>query len=117
MCVLFASCLRPFKREVLPSLLFARFKLHADPSDEETWIKLPDDSILSYDIYASITHTRFEAQRFIPSKDQWVDVGYELGPSAHVLPNAVLDRVGSNGFTGDHAGVAEGGAIDSTIAP
>ena len=28
-------------------------KLHGDQSDEETWVKLPDGSILSYDVFAS----------------------------------------------------------------
>jgi hypothetical protein len=90
-------------------------KRHMDRSDEETWAKLPDDSVLSYDVFASITDHRFEAQRFIPSKDQWVDastldsnnppsllsvpdVGYELGP-AFLLPNGDAIFFGANGNT------------------
>src|SRR5205807_9530000 len=30
-------------------------KLRTDKSDEESWVKLPDDSILSYDIFSSIS--------------------------------------------------------------
>jgi hypothetical protein len=90
-------------------------KLHGDRSDEETWMKLPDGSILSYDIFASITANRFEAQRFIPSTDEWVDasnldpnnppgllstpnVGAELGP-AFLLPNGNAIFFGANGNT------------------
>jgi hypothetical protein len=88
-------------------------KLRNDISAEETWMKLPDESILSYDVFASINHNRFEAQRFMPSKDRWVDasnldsnnppsllstdsVGDELGP-ALLLPNGNAIVFGANG--------------------
>jgi hypothetical protein len=99
------------------------FKLRNDPSDEETWVKLPDDSILSYDIYASIRDNRFEAQRFIPSTDKWVDastldpsnppgllstpdVGYELGP-ALLLPNGNAVFFGAQGNTAIYSPVTD----------
>jgi hypothetical protein len=91
------------------------FKLRADQSDEETWVKLPDSSILSYDIFASIARNKFEAQRFIPSQNQWVDAstldpnnppsllsgdnqGDELGP-AFLLPSGKVLFFGANGNT------------------
>jgi hypothetical protein len=91
------------------------FKLGDDQSAEETWMKLPDGSILSYDIFASISDKRFEAQRYIPSTGRWVDassrdannppsllstpdVGYELGP-ASLLPNGNAIFFGANGNT------------------
>ena len=43
-------------------------KLRGDSSDEETWIKLPDGSILSYDIDGSINAGAFQAQRYIPAQ-------------------------------------------------
>ena len=43
-------------------------KLRGDSSDEETWIKLPDGSILSYDVGASISAGAFQAQRYIPAQ-------------------------------------------------
>jgi hypothetical protein len=90
-------------------------KLRGDGSDEETWVKLPDESILSYDIFASITHNRFGAQRFVPSTNQWVDAstldpnnppgllsganqGDELGPAC-LLPNGNVIFFGANGNT------------------
>src|SRR6266436_3002133 len=39
-------------------------KLRNDRSDEETWLKLPDGSVLSYDVFASETDAKFEAQRY-----------------------------------------------------
>ncbi len=48
-------------------------KLRGDASDEETWMKLPDGSILSYDIFGSVNAGAFKAQRYIPSTGTWVD--------------------------------------------
>src|SRR5262249_33978946 len=50
-------------------------KLRDDRSDEETWVKLPDDSILSYDIFASISTGVGHAQRYVPATNTWVDAG------------------------------------------
>ncbi len=54
-------------------------KLRGDSSDEETWVKLPDGSILSYDIFASISSGVFQAQRYVPSSDMWVDASNTSG--------------------------------------
>jgi hypothetical protein len=84
---------------------FAANKLHGDQSDEETWIKLPDDSILSWDVF-SLPHS----QRYVPSRNQWVDagnlpvnlsganVGYEAGP-ATLLPDGRAFFVGATNQT------------------
>ncbi len=48
-------------------------KLNMDESDEETWVKLPDGSILSYSIWSSINAISstnpnpFQAQRHVPA--------------------------------------------------
>ncbi len=90
-------------------------KLRSDESDEETWIKLPDGSILSYDVFSSASSGVFHAQRYIPSTGTWVDasnlstanpphilstssVGYELGPGL-LLPNGNVFLEGGNGYT------------------
>jgi hypothetical protein len=89
---------------------FAANKLRGDASDEEAWVKLPDNSILSYDIFSSIATGVSTAQRYIPSENQWVDagvvpvqlsspaVGYEMGPSM-LLPNGKVFVIGANGNT------------------
>jgi hypothetical protein len=85
-------------------------KLRNDRSDEETWIKLPDDSILSYDVFTEsggIGH----AQRYVPSSGTWVDTGtvpttlsgggafgFEMGP-ALLLPDGRVWQVGANSHT------------------
>jgi len=85
-------------------------KQNNDRSDEETWIKLPDDSILSYNIFGTATIngvTSNVAQRYIPSTGQWVDTGAvpvalasntqgsELGPAV-LLPNGKVIQIGAN---------------------
>jgi hypothetical protein len=84
-------------------------KLRNDRSDEETWVKLPDDSILSYDVFDAADGVA-HSQRYIPAQDQWVDagdvpvilstlqVGYELGP-AFLLPDGRVFQLGATGQT------------------
>jgi hypothetical protein len=81
----------------------------------DTWVKLPDGSILSYDTVSSIADNRFEAERYIPSTGQWVDASSLdpknppsplsaalehdfLGP-AFLLPNGNAIFFGANGNT------------------
>lgn len=59
-------------------------KMHNDRSDEETWVKLPDGSVLSYDIFASQGGT-FQAQRYIPSTDTWIDASPSPGANINIL--------------------------------
>jgi hypothetical protein len=85
-------------------------KLHNDPSREETWVKLPDNSILSYDITSSIISGTGHAQRYVPSLGQWVDAGtvpvllstadvaHEIGP-AFLLPDGRVFFLGATGNT------------------
>jgi hypothetical protein len=86
-------------------------KLRNDQSDEETWVKLPDGSILSYDIFASVGTGVGHAQRYVPATNTWVDastgapsnlssaaVGYEMGP-ALLLPDGRVFQLGATGHT------------------
>jgi Galactose oxidase, central domain len=80
-------------------------KLNNDRSDEEGWVKLPDDSILSYDIFDNTGNSPGTAQRYIPSTGQWVSTGpvpavlsntqeFEEGPTA-LLPNGKAIYIGA----------------------
>jgi hypothetical protein len=85
-------------------------KLRNDRSDEETWALLPDGSILSYDIFSSISQAIGHAQRYVPSSGTWVDAGTlpallstaalgdELGP-ALLLPDGRVWQVGATNNT------------------
>ncbi len=82
-------------------------KLRNDASDEETWVLLPDGSVLSYDIFASDANNKGSAQKFDYKTNTWVDAGsfnavlsrsqqgYELGP-AMLLPDGRAIVVGGN---------------------
>jgi len=85
-------------------------KLNCDSSSEETWVKLPDGSILSYSINASIASGTCQAQRYIPAIHLWVATGqvpvplssvavdYEVGP-AFLLPDGRVFFLGGNSNT------------------
>ncbi len=82
-------------------------KLYNDFSSEESWVKLSDDSILTYDVFATPgTH----AQRYLPATGKWVDAGtlpqtlsgaafgWELGPALR-LPDGRALFLGANNNT------------------
>jgi hypothetical protein len=89
--------------------------LNGDTTSEESWVKLPDGSILSYEIQGSMPQT---GQRFVPgathAQDQWVPAGTvplrldstgkasgfvpELGPGL-LLPNGNVFFIGASGST------------------
>jgi hypothetical protein len=89
-------------------------KLRSDINDEETWIKLLDGSILTYDIWASIANGVGSAERYVPSQGAWVDAGqvpvllstpangYEMGPGL-LLADGRVFQVGANGNTALYA--------------
>jgi hypothetical protein len=94
-------------------------KLDGDSSAEETWVKLPDGSILSYDVAASIASGTSQAQRYLPSQNRWVsagvlpiplssdDVGHELGP-AFLLPDGRVFFLGGNSNTALYSPSSDG---------
>jgi hypothetical protein len=87
-------------------------KLMNDSTSEESWVKLPDDSILSYDIcvFGPPGCTAGNAQRYVPSSNTWADsgmspvqltgsaFGWENGP-AFLLPDGRAWFTGASGHT------------------
>jgi hypothetical protein len=114
----------------------AATKLRGDRSDEETWLELPDGSILSYDVFSSIAGGVGAAQRYLPSSNTWVDAGTvpvllsstsvsdELGP-AFLLPDGRVFFMGGNSNTAYYtpatnswaAGPAIPGSLGADDAP
>lgn len=86
-------------------------KLYGDRSDEESWVKLPDGSVLTYDVFTQGATTG-NAQRYIPSTNTWVSAGTvpvlltgaaapynsELGPAV-MLPDGRAFFIGATGHT------------------
>ena len=64
-------------------------KLRLDRSDEEGWALLSDQSVLSYDVYASQDANGnpgvFHAQRYVEATGLWTDAS-SLDPSHPALP-------------------------------
>ena len=83
---------------------------YGDSSSEESWVKLPDGSILTYDINSSIASGVPTAQRYVPLQHQWVSAGqvpvplssarqaYELGAGL-LLPDGRAFFLGATGNT------------------
>jgi hypothetical protein len=84
-------------------------KRYGDRGAEETWVKLPDGSILTNDLTTSVG----AGQRYIPSQSQWVaagtspvqlgdnggaPIGLETGP-AFLLPDGRAFFLGATGHT------------------
>jgi uncharacterized repeat protein (TIGR01451 family) len=94
-------------------------KLRADWTDEETWVKLPDNSILSYDIWSSISDNTFHAQRYIPDPSggvgQWVDASNvdSTNPPA-LLSSPSADWEIGPGFLQADGRVIQFGALGNT---
>ena len=87
---------------------YAAPKLRGDESQGETWITLPDGSILSYDSNFSGTPAFGSAQRYLPWSNTWVDAGtvpVQLGVSGHgtgpgfLLPDGQVFVLGATGKT------------------
>ena len=89
-------------------------KVNNDQSDEETWTRLPNGDILTYDIFSSISSGVFQGEIYNPNTNTWSattnsttnppsqlsspGIGYELGP-AEVLPDGRVFQIGANGDT------------------
>ncbi len=83
-------------------------KMRSDQSDEEGWVTLPDHSVLSYDVFSSVSTGVPHAQRYIPATNTWVDagnppqqlssasVGYEMGPGLLLPDGRVFFAGGTN---------------------
>ncbi|HEV3203635.1 MAG TPA: kelch repeat-containing protein [Gemmataceae bacterium] len=80
----------------------AATKLRNTRSDEESWVLLPDQTILTVEVF-NVPH----AQKYIPSENRWVDAGNlpfsliagsEIGPGL-LLPDGRAFFIGANGRT------------------
>jgi hypothetical protein len=99
------------------SWAFAANKVYDDSSDEETWVRLADGRILTYDIGPSISSGSSIAEIYSPKSNTWssispsdgtasgtfpllssIDSDYELGPSLRLLDGRIF-LIGATGHT------------------
>lgn len=98
---------------------FAAVKVYNDRSDEEGWVKLPDNSVLTYDIFQSVATGGSYAERYDPATNSWSSIspsdgtasgfipqlsgtaiGFELGPIVRVgLRDGRVFLIGATGHT------------------
>lgn len=84
-------------------------KLFNDRSDEETFVGLPDGSVLTYNIFGAASGHPNSAQRYVPTLNQWVDAGVspvqlenswsEMGPAVLLPGNGKVFYIGASEFT------------------
>lgn len=97
-------------------------KLDGDRSNEETWVQMPDGSILTYNIFNNPNH----AQRMDPSTMTWIDSGTmpvslfttsgsEVGGGV-LLPDKRVFMIGGNSNTAIYTPSAVPGGPGSWVA-
>ena len=69
-------------------------KVYNDRSDEEGWIKLPDGSVLNYDLFQSVAAAGGYAERYIPETNTWVSVSPSDGTASGFIPQLSSPHVG-----------------------
>jgi uncharacterized repeat protein (TIGR01451 family) len=87
-------------------------KLYNDSSILETWTKLPDGSILSYDLNEDVGTSPTEAQRLDPLTMTWIDAG--TVPVA-LQSNAASPRIGPAVLLPDGRLFQEGGDSNTAL--
>lgn len=97
-------------------------KVNNDRSDEETWVKLADGRVLTYDLFSSVDVTGQYAEVYDEATNKWtsispsdrtakgtipqlssVEMGYELGPIVKVPGPGIDGRIFVIGATGHTA--------------
>jgi hypothetical protein len=74
---------------------FAANKTYSDSSDEESWARLDDGTILTYDIFKSNSAGAGYAERYNPVTNTWSSVSPAAGTAAGTLPILSASSVGS----------------------
>lgn len=69
-------------------------KHYNDPSDEETWVKLPGGKILTYDLFQSIGANHGYAELFDPATSTWSSISPVDGHASGSLPVLSSSAVG-----------------------
>jgi len=70
-------------------------KVHNDRSDEETWARMSDGTILTYDLFQSISTGGGYAERFNPLTNLWSGISPSAGTAAGFIPQLSSATTGS----------------------
>jgi hypothetical protein len=69
-------------------------KVYADQSDEESWVKLPNGEILTYDLFHSVQTGGQYAEKYNPVTNTWSSVSPSDGTAQGFIPQLSSARVG-----------------------
>jgi len=73
---------------------FAAAKVYNDRSDEEGWVKLPDGSVLTYDLFQSIATGGSYAEKYVPATNKWVSISPSDGTASGFIPQLSSPAIG-----------------------
>jgi len=73
---------------------FAAPKVYNDRSDEEGWVKLPDGSVLTYDLFQSIATGGSYAEKYVPATNKWVSISPSDGTASGFIPQLSSPAIG-----------------------
>lgn len=65
---------------------FAASKVYPDRSDEESWVKLVNGNVLTYDLFESVDHSGQYAELFDPSTKTWSSISPSDGSAGGAIP-------------------------------
>lgn len=73
---------------------FAASKVYIDRSSEESWVKLPDGSVLTYDIFQSVAGNGSYAERYHPATNTWSSISPSDGTAFGFIPQLSSNALG-----------------------
>jgi hypothetical protein len=70
-------------------------KVYADQSDEETWVRIPDGRILTYDLFHSYQTGGAYAEAYNPATGTWASLSPSDGSAAGSIPQLSSSALGA----------------------
>jgi hypothetical protein len=70
-------------------------KVYADQSDEEGWAKMPDGSVITYDLFRSKSTGGSYAEKYVPASGTWVSISPSDGTANGTIPQLSSNALGS----------------------
>ena len=70
-------------------------KVYSDQSDEEGWVKMPDGSIINYDLFRSKSTGGSYAEKYVPAAGTWSSISPSDGTALGTIPLLSSNAVGS----------------------
>jgi hypothetical protein len=70
-------------------------KVYGDQSDEESWVRLPDGRVMTYDLFQSFNTGGAYAEAFNPATNTWASVSPSDGSAAGTIPQLSSNALGA----------------------